>query len=617
MARHFEDRKPIGTTLTINGSCGETGVGGSSYTVTNVDTDQDIVRLLVDFGFKPAECDRTYDAVFTDLLKHFDTDKKKSQEPIDGILITHTHFDHLQALLDVIAAQYADGSRIKSPTIYASPYGALFMEGKMSQSGIPSEYRPKVVAVEPGDKIVFGDGNDGTVVKAKDIQNGRFPVDGGHVFVTPIAFSHTAHNSLGYHVLSKVMGNNEAGIIFTGDGTMREAMVGHSFDKEAYQDLLENEFVTHLISDSTSNASNTPVISNEEKVASYKTVMEDNEDSRIVTSVISGSLENAAPIFEAAMQSGRKVFIDAPGLSFSARIAELRGDLKKYKDVIVGGTREEFEKSVPFNKRVVILSGPFADGAGDYVKEGAGKSGLVVYSESEEDKSRDVVIVSQKCVGGVWVEDENGEKVHTPGINQNGMKRVYNQIARSGAKIYENPSDIRMVSNSVILPFQPSGHMNKEEYTEFLSQHKDKNIVVISAHGDTGQRQKGQAVAEELGFNTVFVENGDVLRLEQGETEKTDKINYGLIGTRQEKIAGQPFGRTLVLDRVEAIQYPDEYGQTVEIYNMLSPFASKEIRIQKGRATQAEAERFGKEADKAQSRGFFKKFGKGRNDFSL
>lgn len=609
MVEHNEGRKPVGTTLTINGSCGETGVGGSSYTVTSVDSDQDIVRLLVDFGFKPAECDRTYDAVFSNILTHFDTDKEKSKEPLDGILITHNHYDHIQALLDVVAARYADGARIKCPPVYASPYTALFIEGKISQSGVPAEMRPKVIAVEPGDKIVFGNGNDGTIVKAKDVANGRFNPESGHVFVTPVAFSHTAVNSLGYHVLSKVMGENEAGIIFTGDGTFRESMIGHSADKEAYKKLVNEEFVTHVISDSTSNASGSRVYSNQERVDSVKKVMDENSESQVITSVISGSLENAAPFFEAALQSGRRVFIDSPGLGYAARIAELKGDLKKYKEAVYFGSRQSFEDEVPFGKRVTIYSGAFADGAGDYVKEGAGKSGLVVYSETDSDKSKDVVIISQKCVGGTWTEDENGEKIHTPGINQNGMKKVYNKIARDGAKIYETHSDIKLVDNSVKMAFQSSGHMNNDEFNEFLSMHKDKDIVFIAAHGDTEQRKNGEFCAKEQGFKTAYVENGDVLRLEAASAEKVGEVKYDVIGTKEEKIPGVPNARRLMLDKVEEIQFVDEYGQKKEMYNKIAPLASKEIRIIKGRATQAEVERMDENVKKPQGNKRFQKRG--------
>ena len=529
---------------------------GANCQVFEYEEGDKIRRIMIDNGLKLSsgkktdeqdeasfERDNKYDAYMPDFRMFLDSpDGQKAEYPLDAIFVTHCHADHLDSL--IYMALYAHEHKLKMPPMFGSEYTKKRYYSLLKQHHLPKGSFPdfKILAPYRDEKV-------------KELKVGSLPV------------SHPTVGSYGY-ILSSPSG---VGYLNPGDNRILASLTGLDGSNSESQKFLGKHVITHVGVDSTSTGmkenedefENNDEFSFEDSCNAVREIYKSNKGSRIITPLISRSIEHWLPSLVVAQEMGKKIFIDGQQMreSFSnwqtcedIFYIDNRGHLQKtsnknleflreqnvqiysaedFKDVvwnydnIMNPNAETYNQDVDFGEQIVFVSGAFGEG---YEKEEGDKvSGLVHMIRGTHRHFP----LGKKCV-------IDGAQRFIEDVRFWQIVETYRGAARKGVKIYLNElsraelekNDVKDLLNMChfVEKRQLSGHNNAKGVKQFVKNvmencknffkfmaRKGKKLQVIGLHGNEAQRENSaEALQDDKRIEFHNFANGDVIEMKPG-----------------------------------------------------------------------------------------------------
>lgn len=484
-------------------------------------------------------------------------DGEKAKYPLDAIFITHCHADHLDSL--IYMTLYAHEHKLQMPPLFGSEYTQKRFYSLLKQYHLPKGSFPqfKILAPYKDEKI-------------KELKVGSLPV------------SHPTVGSYGY-ILSSPSG---VGYLNPGDNRVSASLTGLSGDNPEAQKFLSKHDITHIGADSTStgmeevlaefydygNENAEEEFSFEDSCNAVREIFNYNKEARIITPLISRSIENWLPSLVVCAEQGKKVFIDGWQMRESFRAwqecneifyIDKRGHLQKtseknlnalreqnvkmyraedFKDVvwsynnIIKPDAEKYNQDVDFNKQNVFVSGAFGEG---YEKEfGDQLSGLVHMIRGDQGHfplgRKCVIDGCQRLIGDVrfWQTVETYR-----GAARCGATIFLNELSKAELEKHKVADLLKMCH--FVKKRQMSGHNKAGGLRQSISNvmkhcknafklmaRKGKKLQVIGLHGNFDQRENSaRALQDNKRIEFHNFANGDIIELKPGYSNVIRRIN--------------------------------------------------------------------------------------------
>lgn len=521
----------LGTKIVFVGGNNKNRIGGSCSVLEHKYAEnRPPARIMFDLGalFAPNYC-LDVDAAIPDVREYLDTNESFATKRLDAIFISHGHEDHIGGLVHLARAGY------KFPHIYSSKASLELLKAALVEAGVDlnrSEWNEKYIdenGIERRREIFFevADGD-----KVRIMNNEKKPLFTG-VEIEPFNVSHSTIGALGFHTLTTIDGNVEAGILHPGDFHLGKIRVGDGFNENSFTNLLKRKPVTHAILDSTSSSSSDEyVVTHEEAVANTVEIINQHPEKQVITAVISRSVQNLAIDLDAARITGRKIFLDGYWTKIAFKAMQNSG-IHEFDDMVFRGSAAEYKSKFSETTRYIITSGAFAES-----KKGA-KSGLYKMSEQEKirqtknkNKSKNnkklghpdfdvdsntLILARQRCI-----EEINGKQV----------RAMYNRLASLGAVIIANEAETPL-GNYKTAKMQRSGHASKSEIIKLVNmilsaQKRPADVTFIPTHGNPQQLINTAKAVKSVGGGFYFANNLDVIKVNKDETSKIDELTSNL-----------------------------------------------------------------------------------------
>lgn len=588
---------------------------GANCQVVEYEEDGKTRRIMIDAGLKLSsgkkkndeqneehiEKNAKYDAYMPDFRMFLPTpDGQKAQYPLDAIFITHCHADHLDSL--IYMALYANEHKLKMPPMFGSEYTKNRFYSLLRQHHLPKGSFPQFKILTP-----YRD------EKIKELKVGSLPV------------SHPTVGSYGYLVSTP----SEVGYLNPGDNRVLASLTGLSGDNPEEQKYLSKHNVTHIGADSTSTGmkENDDVFEDEfsfeDSCNAIREIYKSNKGCRIITPLISRSIEHWIPSLVVAKEMGKKIFLDGDQMRRSfigwqecedIFYIDKRGHLQKttnknleflreqnvqiysaedFKDVvwsydnIAEPNAETYNHVVDFGDQSLFESGAFGEG---YEKEGGDKvSGLVHMVRGTHQHFP----LGKKCV--IY-----GPQRLIEDVRFWQTVETYRGAARKGAKIYLNElSRAELEKNNVkdllnmchfVKNSQLSGHNkarglkqfvknvmeNCKNFFKFMAR-KGKKLQVIGLHGNEAQRENSaKALQDDKRIEFHNFANGDIIEMKPGYSKVIKHINIEeqrFLGLERAPGSGQ-----IVLKSMNGLY--QETDREDAVFSVLSPTGERVLTRQ-------------------------------------
>ncbi|MHB8481990.1 MAG: ribonuclease J [Nitrospiria bacterium] len=380
---------------------------------------------------------------------------KANAGKIRGIVITHGHEDHIGALPYLLS--------VLSAPVYATPLTIGLISAKLKEKNLTAvELNP----IKPRGIVTLG------VFKIEFIRVTHSIVDGVALGITtPVGR-----------------------VIHTGDFKIDQSPVdGERTDIQKlgeYGDL----GTLALLSDST-NAERPGYTLSEKVVGKAFEEIFCLTKSRIIIATFSSNIHRIQQAVDAAVISGRKVFISGKSMVRNTQIASELGYLK-----IPADTWMKLENIHNFRDDQIVL---LTTGS-----QGEPLSSLFRMAIDEHKqfhiKEGDTVLLSSRVIPG----------------NERAISRIINHLFRRGAQVvHERVSDIHV-----------SGHASQEELKLMINLVRPRFFIPI--HGEYRQLIHHARIAENLEIkkeNIVLMEDGDVVQLQEDRWKKETKVPTGRV----------------------------------------------------------------------------------------
>ena len=504
----------LGTKYIFIGGNNKNRIGGSCSVIEHKYSQYNRpTRIMFDLGalFAPEYC-LDVDAAIPDVREYLNSEDTLASKKIDAMFISHAHEDHIGGYVHLARAGF------DMPPTYASKETLELLKSALTEAAIDKSKWPQMVEVKSCEPIQL----EGLEIEA-------------------INMSHSTIGALGYHTLTKVDGNIEAGVFHPGDYHLGKSRVGDGFSEEALKGLMKRKPVTHVILDSTSSASDDKyLVTHDEAVRNTAAVVSQHPDKQVISAIISRSIQNLAIDLDVARQTGRKVYLDGYWARIAFKAMQDSG-YHEFDDIVFKGDASTYKAKFPASKRYIIPSGAFAES-----KKGL-KSGLYKMSEQEKVKpnaskteknkkdnklghkdfvvdSDTLILARQRCI-----EEINGKQV----------RAMYARLASLGATIVANESE-NPLGNYPTAKMQRSGHAVKSETKRMVEiildgQERPSDVTFIPTHGNPDQMINTAKAVKSAGGGFYFGNNLDVLKLGKGETQKAGELSSNLwIGVCEE-----------------------------------------------------------------------------------
>lgn len=507
--RFIVNDKKLETTWTTFGGNNPDNIGASCSLLTHRYSHYDRpTRIMFDFGSQFAPKGSEVDAVFPDIREHLGTNI--SYPKLDAIFLTHCHEDHIGGLVHLARAGYS------FPPIYASKGTLELLKSTLKEAGVDLDKNDwKYIDDNGNERELFIEIKSGEAVKFKDVE------------IEAVNMSHTTVGSLGFHILTKIDGKDEAGIFHPGDYHTRKVRVGEGFDENTIKELSERKLISHVILDSTSTGSSEEyTVTHEEAVDNLVKVLKEHPEKQVITTVISRSVQNLAIHLDAARKTNRKVFIDGYRLKLAFKAMQDAG-IREYDDIIFWGDANAYLKKYGHKDRYIVGSGAFAEEHSTLMK--LIQQEKIVPSNDKEKKKKKKSI---KKTGHPYFTIDNktlfifGQRGV---INYDELCKAANVLSSLGAVVFVNAAEKPLKGFPTAL-IQSSGHANREETLQLLSiianaKERPGELTCIPTHGNPEQLINTGNLAKKAGVGVFFAMNSDILKLSNNSNEKTSKID--------------------------------------------------------------------------------------------
>ncbi len=497
------------TKLTLVGGNNASRIGANAHLIEHFNEKKEKTSILIDLGALFPGNDLQNAVLIPDVVKYLGYNPTKSQlnqqikayhsskggkkvPQLDALLLTHMHEDHIGGVVNLLKLGFT------FPTIYASRETLAVLGRILIEEGVSELPEMKPVSKE--------------FQLSKDVCITSFPV------------SHTTVGSLGYHILTKVNGQNHNGIMHLGDFNLSDVLIEPGFDKESFCGLLNRLYITHVLTDSTSvsNKANQE-LSFKQATSNWAQIMQENK-KRLISAVISRSTQNMAPILYAAEQTGRKVFIDGymqrlvyDELQKAGVLDHFEGTVYNHKN-IQEANLSDFIKAFSPQKQVIIFSGAFAEGL-----------------NNQNDMMSGLVRVAKKChksflLDGVSLVALSQRAIPVDDIYQN-MKEMAELLAeQNNGQIIQNKSgESSSLGDYKMAELQRTGHATFKEMVNILRliknnrENMEDNLTVIPVHGDPAQLKQTTKCAQIVKANDILALNGNEIHLTPDGFDRIEK----------------------------------------------------------------------------------------------
>lgn len=555
------DKHKYGTKLRLFGGVPEKGgIGANCQTVEYTDENGKTTRILIDAGVKLAtkkqqEQNPGLNCIIPDFRQFVPGENGEPAEfPIDAILVTHVHADHLDGLNYMF--QYCAEHNITPPPVYGSENTKQTLDSNLNKMRIPYEKRPRTYIMQPY-----------RTVKTNDTK------------ITSVHANHTTPGAYGFLLRTP----DGVGYLNQGDNRMKKSHTDVADDQNMKKAAFHSLEVTHMTVDSTSSGVEDDVnVTFEKSVSEAERAFDAEKGKEFISPIISRSIENVLPLLVAAKERGKKVFFDGKNAreafanwqNISTVYYMENGEIKSAEDRdarkrlaekgikvfcaddfsdiiwnydnIIASNPDSYKAKVPAKDRLVLVSGAFAEETQD------GKSGLVKLAEGEPYNFQITKNTAVYCAERLIDNRKPGEADDGEGdnLNADGVIDKWDKLLRLGAKLYINYLSVpvleakaqhgdrkaeAILKAAVVVYAQASGHSTKEgtrENAEFITENvknrKDfakegSKLQAIAIHGNDEQRRNSENALEGIeGIETHNLKNGDTAFLAKGTTEVID-----------------------------------------------------------------------------------------------
>ncbi|MBQ8481781.1 MAG: MBL fold metallo-hydrolase [Alphaproteobacteria bacterium] len=563
------------------------GIGANSQAIEYIENGK-TTRVLVDFGVKlPSDDVKKKHPEFTGIMPDFrrffpGENGEPAELPLDAIVLTHAHADHLDGL--IYMTLYAQAKKLKMPPIIGSQYTRNTLYRLLRQQNLPKGMFPEFEIMQP--------------CKGKKI---------GKIEIKTIPVSHTTVGAYGY-----IFETPTAGYFNQGDNRMLLSHTGIGGNNQMTVGMLRKSKVTHFSVDSTSSGNETTKdITFERTLSEIGRFFDETKGKQAISPVISRSIENLLPILIQGKEHGKKIFIDGyqakgafrdwqndntvyymehgklQSTSDKKLLKELRDkgtkmycaeDFREHiwdYDNIMNANADNYAKSVGNKDRLIIVSGAFAE-----VSE-TQRSGAIRIAEGSHLTFHD----GKDTAWGYF------QRI-IEGLNDQGVIDLMNMNLRNGGTLYLNymsepvlrkKNCKSILNNCKFLEAQLSGHSDEEGTKENADRiasnaknYKDfdkAKLQALAIHGNEEQRENSKkALTGNERIECYSFCNGDVVEMASGVSkliEHEDIKDQRFLG-----IINEPNSGEFVFKSLDGVY--DESLRGDEVLPKLSQIAARE-----------------------------------------
>jgi ribonuclease J len=333
------------------------------------------------------------------------------------------------------------------------------------------------------------------------------PFQVGSITVEPIRVTHSIPDCVAYALRTA-----EGIVVFTGDFKIDHTPVDGERTDFNHLARLGDEGVLLLLSDST-NAERTGWTPSESTVSDAYYTLFANAQGRILVTTFASNLHRLQQAIDMAQVYGRKVAVLGRRMEQNVDIAMQRGYLRVESGVLISARQID---DYPPEQILVLTTG----------SQGEPLSALSQIAADEYPRLKinpgDTVILSATPIPG----------------NESLVWRTVNRLVRLGAKVYHDG----------IVPVHVSGHASQEELKLMISLLKPRYLAPV--HGEPRHQAAYFELARQMGYRDeqmFLLENGAVLRIENGEASLGEKVPAGRLLIEEGVEGGVP--ESLIRDR--------------------------------------------------------------------
>ena len=367
---------------------GGLGEIGKNMTVYEVNDD----AIIIDAGFKFPEYDMQGIDYVIPNMDYLDQIKDK----VRGIVITHSHMDHIGALGYVL-------EHVRVP-IYASKFALGLIDDV-----VPGRLKPyETHVVDAGDRVRIG-----------------------NMDVEFVRVTHSVPESMAIAIHT-----TEGVILHTGDYKIDQTPVDDKpIDLQRFSSL-GKEGILLLLSDST-NAEESGFAGSERDLRStFDSIVRDSK-GRIIFSTFSSNIHRIQQIIDAVAPQNRRVFVDGRSIISSVKVARKVKIMDVPENLLV---QQEEMRSIPKDKILIVTTGTqgepmsglsrLARGQHDFVK--VTKGDTVVLSADPIPGNEEMVArtVDNLFRLGANVFYRSEDKVHVSGHGAQGDLKLMLSLTR-------------------------------------------------------------------------------------------------------------------------------------------------------------------------------------------
>ncbi|MEK7824907.1 MAG: ribonuclease J [Nitrospirota bacterium] len=381
---------------------------------------------------------------------------RENREKVLGLFLTHGHEDHIGAIPYIL-------KEVNFP-IYGTALTLGLLSSKLKEHNL--EHEAILTPVKPREIVKLG------------------PFE-----VEFIRITHSIVDGVGFGITTPV-----GRIVHTGDFKVDHTPVdGELLDFHRFS-YYGDQGTLALLSDSTNSERKGYNLSEREVGLAFDKIFQSTE-KRIILATFASNIHRVQQAVNAAVKTGRKVFLSGKSMVNNSQIALELGYLKVLDSTWVRG--DELSK-IPDNRILIITTG----------SQGEPMSALFRMAMNDHKqiqiKEGDVVILSSRVIPG----------------NGRAIARVIDHLYRRGAEvIYEEVSDVHV-----------SGHASQEEQKIMLNLVRPKFFIPV--HGEYRHLYHHARLAESLNIpkdNIIILDNGDVVEFTNETGRKTGKVFAGRV----------------------------------------------------------------------------------------
>jgi len=367
---------------------GGLGEIGKNMTVYEVNDD----AIIIDAGFKFPEYDMQGIDYVIPNMDYLD----QIRDRIRGIVITHSHMDHIGALGYTL-------EHVRAP-IYASKFALGLIEDV-----IPGRLKPyETRTVQAGDRIKIG-----------------------NMDVEFVRVTHSVPESMAIAIRT-----SEGIILHTGDFKVDQTPVDDKpIDLQKFS-ALGREGVLVLLADST-NAEESGFAGSERDLRSTFDAIVRESKGRIIFSTFSSNIHRIQQIMDAVAPEGRRIFVDGRSIVNSVKVARKVKIMEIPEGVFV---QQDAMASLPKDKLLIVTTGTqgepmsglsrLARGEHDFVKVTKGDTVVVSADPIPGNEEMVARTVDNLFRRGANVFYRSEDKVHVSGHGGQGDLKLMLSLTR-------------------------------------------------------------------------------------------------------------------------------------------------------------------------------------------